>query len=294
MLLHVVRGPNSFEARRTVDGVLRRTYREACQKLDLLEHDQHWDKTLQEAALSSSAAQLRTLFAIILTTCNPSDPVRLWETYKEPMSEDILHSVQRANPTLEIAFTPAVFNLALIRLEDRCLLMSGKQLSQLGLTSPERAQGDSLNADYLRETNYDLQTLEAFIESNLPLLNTDQKIAFDFVMGQIRRNERNGAITFLDAPGGTGKTFLTNLILAEVRKQRNIALAVASSEIAATLMEGGRTAHSAFKLPLDIPRQENLTCKISHQQQLFNGRNSCASLRRLQTDTPSHATSYLC
>ena len=46
---------------------------------------------------------------------------------------------------------------------------------------------------------------------------------------------------FFDAPGGTGKTFLINLILAKLRSEGNIALATASSGIAATLLTGGRT-----------------------------------------------------
>ena len=49
---------------------------------------------------------------------------------------------------------------------------------------------------------------------------------------------------FLDVLGGTGKTFLINLLLAKVTFDKKIALAVASSGIAATLLEGGRTAHS--------------------------------------------------
>ncbi|KIH66756.1 hypothetical protein ANCDUO_02916 [Ancylostoma duodenale] len=73
----------------------------------------------------------------------------------------------------------------------------------------------------------------------------------------------NGGLFFLDAPGGTGKTFLTNLLLAEIRKQNEIAVAVASSDTAATLLDGGRTAHSALKLPLDLARSENPVCNIS-------------------------------
>ncbi|GBN08688.1 hypothetical protein AVEN_73486-1 [Araneus ventricosus] len=42
-----------------------------------------------------------------------------------------------------------------------------------------------------------------------------------------------------------------------------IALAVASSGIAATLLTGGRTAHSVFKLPLNLPCVENPICNIS-------------------------------
>ncbi|XP_013772071.1 uncharacterized protein LOC106457225, partial [Limulus polyphemus] len=68
---------------------------------------------------------------------------------------------------------------------------------------------------------------------------------------------------FLNAPGGTGKTFVTNLILAKVRKQNKIAVAVASSGIAATLLPGGRTAHSAFKLPLDLATNDEAVCKIT-------------------------------
>ncbi|GBP77235.1 ATP-dependent DNA helicase pif1 [Eumeta japonica] len=78
-----------------------------------------------------------------------------------------------------------------------------------------------------------------------------------------RINNNTGGIIYLDAPGGTGKTFLINLILAEIRAEKHIALALASSGIAATLMEGGRTAHSALQLPLNIAEQQFPVCKIS-------------------------------
>ena len=67
---------------------------------------------------------------------------------------------------------------------------------------------------------------------------------------------------FLDAPGGTGKTFLINTVLAAVRSLSQIALATASSGIAATLLSGGRTLHSRFKVPLDAHRQEAPMCNI--------------------------------
>ena len=72
-----------------------------------------------------------------------------------------------------------------------------------------------------------------------------------------------GSIYFLDAPGGTGKTFVTSLLLAKVRQQNKIALAVASTGIASCLLPGGRTAHAMFKLPLDLTRKEAPTCNIS-------------------------------
>ena len=70
-----------------------------------------------------------------------------------------------------------------------------------------------------------------------------------------------GRLFFIDAPGGTGKTFLINLILAEIRSKYDIALAMASSGIAATLLDDGRTAHSALKLPLKV-NMEKYPCLL--------------------------------
>ena len=54
-----------------------------------------------------------------------------------------------------------------------------------------------------------------------------------------------------------------NLILAKIRAQSEIALACASSGIAATLLPGGRTAHSTFKIPLNLQSSESPVCGIS-------------------------------
>lgn len=53
--------------------------------------------------------------------------------------------------------------------------------------------------------------------------------------------------------------------MAKVRSIYGIALAVASSGIAATLLEGGRTAHATFKLPLNLTTAETPICNISKQ-----------------------------
>jgi len=81
-------------------------------------------------------------------------------------------------------------------------------------------------------------------------------------------NCAQGKLYFLDAPGGTGKTFLLNLLLAKIRSNSDIALAVASSGIAATLLDGGKTAHSTFKLPLDLNFAESPLCNIKKQSNM--------------------------
>jgi PIF1-like helicase len=65
-------------------------------------------------------------------------------------------------------------------------------------------------------------------------------------------------VFFLQGFGGTGKTFLINLVLAKIRADGGIALSTASSGIAATLLDGGTTAHSRFKIPV-MYRARHLT-----------------------------------
>ena len=55
-------------------------------------------------------------------------------------------------------------------------------------------------------------------------------------------------IFFVNGPGGTRKTFLYRTILATLRKAGHIAIPTATSGIAATLLPGGRTVHSRFKI----------------------------------------------
>jgi hypothetical protein len=259
LLLHAVRGPTSFASLKTIDRETCETFREACQKHGLLENDQHWDTTMSEASMSCFPAQLRGLFAIILTTCGPSNPKALWEKYKENLSEDILREARGANTNVD--YCPEIFNRALILLQDKCISINGKTVSELGLEAPTRSDFRELDRDILQERNYNIDELQRFVDNNKPLLVDDQRLAYNRIMESVERG--NGGLFFLDAPGGTGKTFLINLLLAEIRKRREIALAIASSGIAATLLEGGKTAHSALKLPLDIARTETPVCNIT-------------------------------
>ncbi|GFY30226.1 ATP-dependent DNA helicase [Trichonephila clavipes] len=131
LLLINIRGPISFEDFRTVNGQLCATYRQACQELNLLENDAHWDTALADASNTARPQQIRTLFAIILTTCFPSNPKDLWGKYKDYMSEDFLHRLRSANQNPVIQITPNVYNEALILIEDICLTIANKALECL-------------------------------------------------------------------------------------------------------------------------------------------------------------------
>ncbi|QQP50759.1 ATP-dependent DNA helicase, partial [Caligus rogercresseyi] len=260
LLLHVVEGPTSFQALRTVEGEVCASFKEACSKRGLLEDDQHWDLTLEDAVVSRSPVMLRQLFAIMLVYCSLTNASQLWEKYRDSMTEDILLQARRQADDEYPQFTPTMYNQALIFLEDKVLEIGGCSLDNYALTTPDRIQQRLISRHMLRETSYANDLLQQYVDDNEPLLTPDQTDAYTKIM--LKVNSGSAGILFLDAPGGTGKTFLLNLLLAKVRQNNQIALAVASSGIAATLLSGGRTAHSAFKLPLNLCHQENPVCSI--------------------------------
>ncbi|XP_027122092.2 uncharacterized protein [Coffea arabica] len=93
------------------------------------------------------------------------------------------------------------------------------------------------------------------------MLNPGQQSAFDKIMQKVNTN--TSAAFFIDGPGGTGKSFLYKALLATIRLKGDIALATATSGVAASILPGGRTAHSCFKIPLH--HEANITCNLSKQ-----------------------------
>ena len=100
--------------------------------------------------------------------------------------------------------------------------------------------------------------------NDIAKMNTGQKFAFDSVIALVYNYK--GQLFFLNGPAGTGKTFCYNSICHKLRGDGKIVLCVASSGIAALLLQGGRTAHSTFKIPLDV--HEDSTCNIKKNTML--------------------------
>ncbi|CAB3261382.1 unnamed protein product [Arctia plantaginis] len=177
------------------------------------------------------------------------------------MSKDILHQIRITSRNHDVEMNEEIHNRALLLIEDMCYLMCGSLLIRLGMPAPNREMNDAFNRELERGREYDHQELDLVVQTNVPLLNSQQKEVYDTSMKAI--DDGNGGLYFLDAPGGTGQTFLMSVVLATVRARSNIAVLVASSGIAATLLEGCRTAHSALKLPLNLKTIEELTCNIT-------------------------------
>ena len=133
------------------------------------------------------------------------------------------------------------------------LLFVGKSLSDFNLPNIDNADGnESLSTrQYLLETLHDYSKLHDQCLLSWEKFNNQQHAVFREIMLSILHSDRNNFF-YLNAPAGTGKTFVCNALLNAVRSQKYIALACATTGIAALLLKGGRTLHSRFKLPLVI------------------------------------------
>ncbi|XP_066162009.1 uncharacterized protein [Oryza sativa Japonica Group] len=259
MLLMIVKGAQSYADVRTYDGVVYGTYREACEARGLLEGDNEWHLLFDEAIVTASSAQLRQLFVTVLLYCSVGDVRSLFDKYWLYMTDDIHNRLKKAldNPHCVIPHDH-LLNMLLHELI-AVFANSGGNIKDFNLPHPSSVPhvlGTNRLID--EEITIDPLMLAMHADSFVQQLNNDQITVFNTICSRAIANEPG--FFFVSGHGGTGKTFLWNTIIAKLRSQNKIVLAVASSGVASLLLPRGRTAHSRFKIPIDI--DETSICNI--------------------------------
>ncbi|KAK4387584.1 hypothetical protein Sango_2365000 [Sesamum angolense] len=115
----------------------------------------------------------------------------------------------------------------------------GKSISLYDLpTRPTNM--DNVDCEFPREIQDEMsiQIPPEDYEAELKL-NLEQHKAFSMIIDVIQKGK--SGIFFIDGPGGTGKTFLYRALLAHLRSKKLMAIATATSGVAAAIMPGGRT-----------------------------------------------------
>ncbi|XP_027103260.1 uncharacterized protein [Coffea arabica] len=229
-------------------------FREAALKLGLLESDTYIEDTLEEAAVFQMPSSLRLLFAIVLVHYSPTDPRLLWDKFEQQICSDYQRSQELYH------YSSAEIRSKVLKNISRLLKQMGKNIDDYHLI-----------LDNLRGAYHEQLTMEINSERNIEVLPEDlllpfklnalQRHAYDLILHAISSSA--GQSFFIDGPGRTNKTFLYRLILAALRSQGHVAIVMAISSVAASVLPGRRTAHSRFKIPLDL--STNKTCQLSKQ-----------------------------
>ena len=111
--------------------------------------------------------------------------MQLWTEQREYLAKDVLNRARQENPGLNITYSDAMFNQALILLEDKVMELSWHNLAFYGLTSPLREIIAGLSREVLRETNFDHGQLSLYIRQNEPLLLDDQRRAYLSILSKV-------------------------------------------------------------------------------------------------------------
>ncbi|XP_023739552.1 uncharacterized protein LOC111887620 [Lactuca sativa] len=262
MLLCHQKGCTSFEDLRTVAGTVYTTFRAACNALRLIGDDIEWLTCFTEASTWANTSQLRSLFYHLLLFCEVSNPLLLWNTACDRMKDDYLHTMRAEVPDKTITSAAGIVEQQLLHDLDDTLrsAVPSKSMADFGLPVPSaNVIGVLRNRLLLEEMSYDREGLLKQHNDLLPKLNNDQRPVYNKVVTSIE-NEKQ-ILIFVYGHGGTGKTFLWTTILSYLRSIGKIVLAVAASGITSLLLPSGTTAHSRFKIPIDLNNKKSCDIK---------------------------------
>lgn len=275
ILLRHVNGATSYEYLRTVNGVVHDTFQAACEARNLLEHDDEYERCLREAVAFRFPRQLRKLFATVISVLPDErlgQVVELWNLFKDDFIEDFTARGIRRRRALQMCVDEIQEILNRVK--------PGTLCAALGIVAEDEVDnvedvvgegGEVMIEDVPRRLDfYDPTTLnnaqkKIFLRvikavgkcSDRPLpvdfydmFSDDANFSVDDIMD---RRDDDDNVFYVDGPGGSGKTYLYNVILHYVNHVLGMSTAaVAFTGIAANLLYGGKTSHRCFRLPLTL------------------------------------------
>jgi len=267
LLLTIFEGGKSWEYLRTWNSQVFDTFKEACMARGLLEDNHKWRICLEKAIAMQSGIVCHWLLAVILLTDEVAEPYLLWDQFKTGLCDYVKHKLLHMNHYQADQEIPEddVYDYGLWDLNRILVEMERSLADFLPMPLPQQQWAHRIPNPLLQAEQYDVDEMATLVDEQRAIFNSDQATAFNAVLESITNNQ--GHIFFIHAAGGCGKTFLCNTIAVEVRRRGQVALCMASSGIAALLLDRGRTSHSCFKIPLSI--YEDSVARLKHNSYMF-------------------------
>jgi hypothetical protein len=218
-LLSCQRGCTSWSDVLLVDGFIHGSFRDACSAFGYLNDDSEFIAAFEEYLQTTivSVVEMRHQFATMLSTIKVINAKSLFEHFAT----------------------------------DLC----GLETRDVALTCIERtmrSNGKSLMDDDFQFENipYDNQCDEIIVNMNVTPLSIEQLAAVDDIFSMLESSLANRLMSVV-AAAGTGKTFFVHHAASRLRDRGYSAMCVAASGLAANLLPQGKTAHAAFKIPIN-------------------------------------------
>ena len=231
-----IRPGTSYADFRYFNGMHYESYQDAARAMGLFANATECIVAFQEAVdMLKTPAQLRYLFAHMLVNDCIFTPLQFWEQFKGQLSFDyFLRS--RGNEMVAESFCLENLN--------SYLAQYGRNVNDFGITYLRSSEGEIFH-----ELARWYPLLEVFAQEASAARSTmtsEQSELFNKVISAV--DEKRSLSVFVDGKAGTGKTHVIKTICSYLRSKQKIVIATASSAFAALLYDGGRTAHSTFKV----------------------------------------------
>ncbi|XP_044005453.1 uncharacterized protein LOC122850360 [Aphidius gifuensis] len=243
LLLLTVKGAESFEAIRTVDGKTYDTFHGACLALGLIEDDTEWERAMTEGEVWMMPRQLRYLFASILVHCQPKEPRELWEKFKDAMSQDY-----RRNYCDSESISRAYHDINALLCNDRYDLSNFPSMPPLIEFEIHNNNNDQ-NMEEIQPCHLEIG------QSQYIKLNSKQKEIVDTIIEVVMTEDKTkieNTCFYMDGPGGSGKTFVYTTLYHLLKSKGKNICTMSFTGVSAILLPNGKTVHKAFGLPVPL------------------------------------------
>ena len=239
LLLH--RPARNFRDLRKFDDKVYNTFHEAAIHCGLFQTEDEGWYAMNEAEQSfQTPRQIRFLFSRIILEGYPAKP--LWDRFQCSLTYDWTNVA----PTNETGINRALQEISLYIEE------SGRSLADFGLPQPIlRSPEVSAEIDVFDGREHEL---DQEVKNMTDAMDADQLEIYSTLYACITEDEEirkhRMSTFFIEGKPGRGKTFVANVLATKLRSEGYIVLIVATTALAATLYERGRTAHSLFRIPV--------------------------------------------
>ena len=249
IILHHATGCRSFVDLMTFDGFTYPTFRDAAVAAGLLEGNSEAMLIFEEMTrIRISVQSLREQFCAVLVHCAPTNPVELFNMYVT----DLVYGDANDNSV-----------------RDALQGIDGIMRASYGRSLREAEFGfvfDSDDDDVMLPPMVGIDANMPLLEELDTLLSEEQRAAVQCVVDSAVLQSGTNVFAAL-CSAGTGKTLFANYLACLLRSQGRVVVCVAASALAASLLEGGHTAHHALHIP--IPANDGTFCCLTYSERLI-------------------------
>ena len=256
-LLNIVKGAKSWNDLLRVDGFNYNSFQQACEARGMLHDNSDVIAAFQEIVDTCCSLQgLRREFAIILLNRSCSNALSFFNHFVSHLCTD-----GTVNPS---NIADALWAIEHVMSEH------GRSLQDhdYGITLPNMPEAVAMRLQLaLNEHVFDMDECSRNSERFIEQFSAEQRSVMDAVLDAVDGRSTYNVHAVL-ASAGSGKSLMVAGITWYLRAQSKIVLNVAASALAATMLPSGRTAHSAFRIP--IPTNSSSFCGLkNHERELL-------------------------